>query len=310
MCSTQSNSITNNENCSNEANLNHENRNDNDTNNDEVTEEQQRNNGDILRSNVVQITDEESSQQQQHQQSQNIEYQQQETEETKICGCGSDTCYFIFKITRDMLITTFIGYVIIDSFVTKLLSSDNNDAPITNYQQWIQDNPTIAVCLSILGYFVNTVLCTPIMLLAISEIVFGFIFCRSLGFSIGLILSTASVFLGNCIGAITAFLVGRYILMNWVHQELTPKYPIMKTLDLAVYSSSSGATNQQRQVSLKILCLLRICPLLMPYNEINYIIGAKMMTIPFQWYLWSLFTMVPFILLLALGGATVQAYVH
>ena len=263
-------------------------------------------NGDVTSSTVVQITDEESPSQGY---SQELEQQQQQQhhEEQRKRACCRKTDHLIFKMTRDMLITLLIGYVIVDSFVVKLSSfNDDNDSPLIDYRQWIEDNSTMAVCLSILFYIINTILCTPIILLSISEIVLGFVFCRSMDFGYGLFYAPFSIFLGNSIGAITAFFIGRYVLTHWVERELTTKCPIMETLNLAILSS---ATNEQRHVSFKVLYLLRICPI-KPYNEVNYIIGATMTIISFKWYLWSLFAMLPFILLLVIIGFYLGAFME
>merc|ERR1712176_905749 len=64
-----------------------------------------------------------------------------------------------------------------------------------------------------------------------------------------------------------------------------------------------------RRVTFKILFLIRIYPVI-PYNEINYIIGASMTTIPIQWYTTSLFATLPFTILLTLTGAYVQALMY
>jgi uncharacterized membrane protein YdjX (TVP38/TMEM64 family) len=73
----------------------------------------------------------------------------------------------------------------------------------------------------------------------------GFAFSVSFGFGIGMAVGTLSVLCGACIGAILAFLLGRYLLLEQV-TRLRSKYAILEALNVALETNG-----------LKIFILLR-----------------------------------------------------
>jgi membrane protein DedA with SNARE-associated domain len=89
-----------------------------------------------------------------------------------------------------------------------------------------------------------------------------FVFASAFGLGGGIILGTLSVFIGASLGAIASFLLGRYLLRDFVHR-LTKKYTIFEALDVSL-----------QQNGLKIFLLLRLSPII-PFNVINYIGGVS-----------------------------------
>lgn len=104
-----------------------------------------------------------------------------------------------------------------------------------------------------------------------------------------MLLATISVFLGAAAGDITAFLLGRYLLRDWV-QGWTVKYPIFKAIDKALETNG-----------FKIMSLLRLSPII-PFNAINYIAGIT--AISFSSYAWANVFILPGTILFCFLGAT------
>ena len=74
----------------------------------------------------------------------------------------------------------------------------------------------------------------------------GFVFSMALhGFGVGVLVGSLSVIIGASIGAILAFLLGRYLLLEQVH-KLSKKYAIFEALNVALETNG-----------LKIFILLR-----------------------------------------------------
>ena len=61
----------------------------------------------------------------------------------------------------------------------------------------------------------------------------GFVFSMAFGLGGGVVLGTVSVFIGASLGAIIAFLLGRYLLQGQV-KKLSNKYAIFEALNLAL----------------------------------------------------------------------------
>lgn len=88
----------------------------------------------------------------------------------------------------------------------------------------------------------------------------GLLLTLGAGFIYGVIQGSLYVMLGASLGAILAFLTGRYLARDWVSRRLQA-YPKFKAIDAAV----------ARQ-GLKIVLLTRLSPLF-PFNLLNYAFG-------------------------------------
>lgn len=101
-----------------------------------------------------------------------------------------------------------------------------------------------------------------IVLYAIAAIAFipGSLLTLGAGFVYGVVQGSFYVFMGASLGAVLAFLVGRYLARNWVAQKIE-KAPKFKAIDEAV-----------GREGFKIVLLTRLSPVF-PFNLLNYAFG-------------------------------------
>lgn len=78
-------------------------------------------------------------------------------------------------------------------------------------------------------------------------------------------LATVAVFVGASTGAIAAFLIGRYLLQDWV-VSLTQRHNLSEAVNNALTNNG-----------FKIMSLLRLSPII-PFNALNYIAGATLIS--------------------------------
>ena len=145
----------------------------------------------------------------------------------------------------------FIIYVIIDAAT----GVNNISTLVDDFLDWVEENPTEGVFAFIGVYFVATVLFIPATFLTLGA---GFVFSNAFGLVAGVLLGTIAVFIGACLGAITAFVLGRFLLRDWV-MSLTMKFQIFEAIDISLQDNG-----------FKIMSLLRLSPII-PFNALNYI---------------------------------------
>lgn len=185
------------------------------------------------------------------------------------------------KIIIGVLLVAFIIFVIVDSTTTGYLRSGINTA-----LQWIEQNAVAGMFVFMVVYFAATVLFIPGSILTLGA---GFVFANAFGLGVGLLIGTLSVFVGASAGAIASFLLGRFLLRDWV-KGLAGKYAVFEALDIAL--SEKG---------LRIMTLLRLSPII-PFNAVNYIAGVT--SISFLNYCISLFAILPGTILYVFLGAS------
>ena len=152
-----------------------------------------------------------------------------------------------------LLLVGFIIYIIVDAVTT----GNVRDA-IDSFLSWIEDNPIPGFFAFMVVYFVATVLFVPGSILTLGS---GFVFANAFGLGPGVLIGSLSVFFGASAGAIVAFILGRYLLREWV-KGLTKKYAVFEALDIAL-----------EEKGFRIMSLLRLSPII-PFNAINYIGGV------------------------------------
>ena len=128
-------------------------------------------------------------------------------------------------------------------------SSPSFFAFLQNTLQWINSLGSLGGIVFIGIYIIATLAFLPAAILTLGA---GVIF--------GVIWGSLYVFVGATLGAIAAFLVGRYVARGWVKQKIS-SYKKFANIDQAV--SKEG---------LKIVFLIRLSPLF-PFNLLNYALG-------------------------------------
>jgi len=185
------------------------------------------------------------------------------------------------KIIVGLILLSIIIFVIVDSVTNKYIVSG-----FQTFLEWIEDNLVAGVFAFMGVYFVATVCFIPGSILTLGS---GFIFGKAIGLGPGVALATLAVFVGASLGAIVSFLIGRYVLRDWVMKRLVEKYPIIQALDEAFLRKG-----------LKIFILLRLSPII-PFNAINYIGGVT--SIKLIHYTLALFAILPGTILYCFIGA-------
>ena len=147
------------------------------------------------------------------------------------------------------------------------VSSLNLQEFLQNALQWINSLGAIGGIVFIGIYIIATLAFLPASLLTLGA---GVIF--------GVIWGSIYVFIGATLGAIAAFLVGRYLAQGWVKEKIS-SYKKFAIIDKAV--SKEG---------LKIVLLVRLSPLF-PFNLLNYAFGIT--SVSFQDYLIGSVGMIP-----------------
>jgi uncharacterized membrane protein YdjX (TVP38/TMEM64 family) len=188
----------------------------------------------------------------------------------------------VAKIIVAILLVAFILFVILDSTIGEGWVGDT----VTSFLEWIEENPVAGLFAFMIVYFVATVLFVPGSILTLGA---GFVFANAFGLGPGLLLGTLAVFFGASSGAIVAFLLGRFLLRDWV-SRWTKKYTIFLALDKAL-----------AEKGFRIMALLRLSPII-PFNALNYIAGVT--AVGFWSYVWSLFAILPGTLLYVFLGAS------
>ena len=128
-------------------------------------------------------------------------------------------------------------------------SSPNFFTFLQNTLQWINSLGSLGGIVFIGIYIIATLAFLPAAILTLGA---GVIF--------GVIWGSLYVFVGATLGAIAAFLVGRYLARGWVKEKIS-SYKKFTNIDQAV--SKEG---------LKIVFLIRLSPLF-PFNLLNYALG-------------------------------------
>jgi uncharacterized membrane protein YdjX (TVP38/TMEM64 family) len=182
------------------------------------------------------------------------------------------------KIILGTLLLGFIIFVIVDSTTTGYLRRG-----IGNFLKWIENNAVAGMFAFMLVYFSATVVFIPGSILTLGA---GFVFAKAFGLGGGLLIAILSVFIGASLGAIVAFLLGRYLLRDWV-KDLSKKYAIFEALDIGTcmvwmlyetetYTSTLVvfAITALEEKGFRIMVLLRLSPII-PFNAINYVAGVS-----------------------------------
>jgi len=115
---------------------------------------------------------------------------------------------------------------------------------------WVRSRGIVGALVYALAYITGTVLFFP-----------GVILTAGSGFLYGTLRGTLLVSPASVIGATVSFLLARYFLRDWVAQKLQA-YPKFAAIDRAV-----------AQHGFKLVLLLRLQPVIIPFALLNYALG-------------------------------------
>lgn len=174
------------------------------------------------------------------------------------------------KIIILLVLVAIIGVILVDSFTSQISTRILED-----FLTWMQAAGFWGMCAFVGFYIVGTLLFLPGLILTLGA---GFIFAQAYSQALGVLIGSICVFIGATVGASLAFLLGRYVLKDYVLSKAS-KYPILLAIDKAFQAQG-----------LKIICLLRLSPLI-PFNALNYLMGST--SIPFKQYVIGCVGMVP-----------------
>mmetsp|Transcript_15333 Transcript_15333/g.32423 ORF Transcript_15333/g.32423 Transcript_15333/m.32423 type:complete len:244 (-) Transcript_15333:386-1117(-) len=161
--------------------------------------------------------------------------------------------------------------------ITDSITSKHIQSTFQSFLEWTANNLLVGFFAYIAVYALATILFVPGSILTLGG---GFIFGHAAGsLWVGVLIGSGAVFIGASLGAIGSFLVGRYLVRDWVENFLVQKYPLVRALDGAI-----------EQKGFHIFLLFRLSPII-PFNAIDYIAGVT--AISLQDYTRALFGILP-----------------
>ena len=125
------------------------------------------------------------------------------------------------------------------------------EGPLLKFIEWLRSLGPIGTLLLALVYVPVAVLVLPTWPITWSA-----------GFILGLVPGVIAASLGGTLGAVGAFLSGRFLARQWVERKFAAR-PLFQALNKAIEANS-----------FKIVALSRLSPVL-PYNILNYVFGIS-----------------------------------
>ncbi|CAM9145808.1 unnamed protein product [Pylaiella littoralis] len=161
----------------------------------------------------------------------------------------------LIKAGLFLLLVIIVIYVILDYTVPGLGFVDDI---LKSFLTWVEDNPAQGA-IAFAGVYIFTTVCfIPGSLLTLGA---GLVFGRALGTGLGVVVGSLAVLVGATIGAILAFLLGRFVLQQQA-QGLFNKFKVLTAVNRAIQSQG-----------LKLVILLRLSPVV-PFSAFNYVMGV------------------------------------
>ncbi len=149
----------------------------------------------------------------------------------------------------------YLGIVVIVAALIASARFIDFQSILTDALQWIDSLGPAAAIVFIIIYMIAAVLFFPASILTLGA---GVVF--------GVIQGSIYVFIGATIGAVLAFLVGRYLARGWVEKRIEGNAKF-QAIDQAV-----------AEEGMKIVLLTRLSPIF-PFNLLNYAYGLTKVTL-------------------------------
>lgn len=169
-----------------------------------------------------------------------------------------------------------------------VIYSDEVSDKITEFLEWLGENPALGTfCLSLI-YIVATLIFLPGSLLTLGA---GVALNSALdSTAIAILVGSIGVWIGAWIGSNLAMLLGRYLFRDGA-KKLANKYRVINAIDKVM-----------EKEGLKFTLLLRLCPLV-PFNAFNYIMGVT--SVSFKDYAIGGVGMIPGTIVYVFVGTTI-----
>mmetsp|Transcript_828 Transcript_828/g.1896 ORF Transcript_828/g.1896 Transcript_828/m.1896 type:complete len:306 (-) Transcript_828:192-1109(-) len=187
------------------------------------------------------------------------------------------------KLLVGLVLLGFIVFVIVDTQTNNYVRNG-----IVAFLEWIENNTVAGVFCFVAVYFLATIFFVPGSILTLGA---GFVFSKALdSLGWGVLLGTCAVWVGASLGAIAAFVLGRYLFRDAIALRLNAKYPVFQALE-----------NALEDKGLQIMVLLRLSPIV-PFNALNYMAGIT--AVQFWHYVIACVAMLPGTILYVFLGAS------
>lgn len=180
-----------------------------------------------------------------------------------------------------VLLIAVVAFLIVDSTKFCIIPS-----LLSDFLEWVEQNPIPGIFVFTVVFMLATVLLVPGAILTLGA---GYVFASAFGMSKGVLLGSISTFIGAVAGSLAAFLLGRYLLRDWV-SRLSSKYEKFEALNAAL-----------DEKGIRIMVLLRLSPAI-PYNIVNYLCGLTGLSV--LEYTISLLALLPGTVLYVFLGAS------
>jgi len=161
------------------------------------------------------------------------------------------------KIIKIILLIILVGIIIYIALDYSLSGLGHVNTILVGFLEWVEKNPGLGALAFAGVYVITTILFIPGSLLTLGA---GLVFGRALGIGYGVLVGSIAVFAGASLGAVLAFLLGRYVLQDTA-QKLFDKFNVLKAVDKAI-----------EKEGLKLVILLRLSPII-PFSAFNYVMG-------------------------------------
>ena len=194
----------------------------------------------------------------------------------------STTTSHRIRLAIGLFLLGFIAFVVADSLTNHYIKT-----AMKSFLQWVEANPGSGVLVFMLVIFCTTLLFIPGIILTFGS---GYVFSNAFGLGVGVLLGSIAVFVGASCGAISSFLLGRFLLRDCV-AGLTKRFKLFEAIDKAM-----------EEKGLRIMILLRLSPLIYVSPYLNY--GAGGMAVSFGAFTISLLGIIPATIMFVFLGAS------
>ena len=127
------------------------------------------------------------------------------------------------KLLVALPLASLLLFVVVDSLTAKRVASG-----FSTFLDWISAHLLAGLFAFVGVYFLAPVAFVPGSILTLGG---GFVIGNAMGLGPGVAAATGAAFLGAGSGAIAGFLLGRYLLRDWVKRRLVERHPSIKALD-------------------------------------------------------------------------------